>query len=95
MGLTWGGALPGTPRPVREEGTGPAETRLPALTALVPKSWFPPRRPAHLGLEQRLLAWPPLQAWWAGLPWPVSGGCSLLAHWWELSREVKELWGTA
>lgn len=61
----------------------------------VPKSWFPPRRPAHLGLEQRLVAWPPLQAWWAGPPWPVSGGCSLLALWGELSRGVKELWGTA
>ena len=95
MGLTGGGALPGTPRPALEAGAGPAETRLPALTASVPKSWFPPRRPAHLGLEQRLVAWPPLQAWWAGPPWPVSGGCFLLALWWELSRGVKELWGTA
>lgn len=76
VALTEGRTLPETPRPVWEGGTGPAETRLPALVASVPKSWFPPPRPAHPGLEQSLLAWPPLQAWWAGLPWPVSGGCS-------------------
>lgn len=76
VALTEGRTLIETPRPVCEGGTGPAETRLPAFVASVPKSWFPPPRPAHPGLEQSLLAWPPLQAWWAGPPWPVSEGCS-------------------
>lgn len=41
MGLTGGGALPGTPRPALEAGAGPAETRLPALTAFSTKELVP------------------------------------------------------